>query len=78
MKFKPFHSWKTEQPPFQDLLIYFVGTKFVRKTMWNVKNVYLVMFVETSWNKVLIVLKKNTMIKGKRKLSDWNSCLPVF
>ena len=46
--------------------------------MWNVKNVYLVMFVETSWNKVLIVLKKNTMIKGKRKLSDWNSCLPVF
>ena len=33
-------------------------------------NVYLVILIETSWNKVLILLKKNTMIKGKRKLSD--------
>ena len=69
------NSWGTSFPGSFDILC---GTKFVRKKMWNVKNVYLVMFVETSWNKVLIVLKKNTMIKGKRKLSDWNSCLPVF
>ena len=48
----------------------------LEKKLYNLKNLFSEMFVQTSCKKCLPALKKYYTLRSK--LFDWNSCLPVF
>lgn len=55
---KFFGLWIFQLPPSQNLIIYFWGRHFVRKTLGNSRNEFSQMFVRTLRNKLPLLRKK--------------------